>query len=241
MRNTIAAVLLFATGVAHAASVPNTFTAGSPARASEVNANFAALVTAVTALEGKVTTLENKVAALEAANGPLTTADVVGSYHLMGIRTKTGSKASDRRFKSGSASSEGTVSFAANGTFTASIGQKSDEYSGKAQQCQSGAANTSATSVSSFGSHVHQYTAANCNQNADAFNSSSEDEPASAQGGTWTLNAQNNTITVTPTGESSVTLFVAKSAGLAFVLTVDPDNDPSNPGRSHSLEVLVKQ
>ena len=234
MRNMIAAVLLLGLGTAHAASVPNTFTAGSPARAADVNANFAALVTAVT-------TLENKVAALEAANGPLTTADVVGSYHLMGIRTKTGSKASDRRFKSGSAASEGTVTFAANGTFTASIGQKSDEYSGKAQKCQSGAANTSDTAVSSFGSHHHQYTAANCDQNADAFNSSAQDEPASAQGGTWTLNAQNNTITVAPTGEPSITLFVARKAGLAFVVTVDPDNDPSNPGRGYSLEVLVKQ
>lgn len=242
MRKTmIAAVLLFGVGSAYAASVPNTFTAGAPARASEVNANFAALVTAVNALEAKVATLETKVTALEAANGPLTMADVVGSYHLMGIKTKTGSKAVDRRFKSGSSSTEGTVTFSGNGTFTASIAQKSDEFSGKAQKCKSVAADTSDTSVSSFGVHHHQYTAAGCDEAADAFNSSVQDQPAQVQGGTWTLNAQARTITLTPSGETPLTAYFSKSGGVAFLLTVDPENDPSNPGRSYSLEVLVRQ
>ncbi|AXQ28139.1 hypothetical protein D0B54_05380 [Solimonas sp. K1W22B-7] len=232
----IAAVLLLGAGSAHAASVPNTFTAGAPAKASEVNANFAALVTAVTALEAKVATLETKVTALEAANGPLTVADVVGSYHLMGIKTKTGSEAVQRRFKSGSSSTEGTVTFAANGTFTASIIQKSDEYSGKAQQCKSVAATTS-----SFQGHDHQYTAAGCTESADAFISSAQNPPAQQQGGTWVLNAQAGTITLTPSGETPLTASFSKSGRVAFLLTVDPENDPSNPGRSYSLEVLVKQ
>ncbi len=241
MRNMIAAALLFGVGSAYAASVPNTFTSGAPARASEVNANFAALVTAVSALEAKVTTLETKVAALEAANGPLTMADVVGSYHLMGIKTKTGSKGDDRRFKSGSSSTEGTVTFSGNGSFTASVSQKSNEFSGKAQKCQSGAANTSDTSVSDLGAHHHQYTAANCDQTADAFDSSAQDQPAQVQGGTWTLNAQAGTITLTPSGEPPLTAYFSKSGGVAFLVTVDPENDPSNPGRSYSLEVLVRQ
>lgn len=63
---------IFSTTVLAQTTVPHTFTAGSPAKASEVNANFAALVTAVNALAARVSALENPPAA--------TVASVAGTY-----------------------------------------------------------------------------------------------------------------------------------------------------------------
>ncbi|GEM_PF-5596035 len=60
-----AAVVLFGVGIGLAVDVPNTFTAGTPIKAAEMNANF-------TALKAAVTTLENKVAAQEATITNLT-------------------------------------------------------------------------------------------------------------------------------------------------------------------------
>jgi len=49
------AVAFAASAVVYAASVPNTFSAGQTVSASQMNANFNALTTAVTTLEGKTT------------------------------------------------------------------------------------------------------------------------------------------------------------------------------------------
>ncbi|MDH5632331.1 MAG: hypothetical protein OEZ10_04970 [Gammaproteobacteria bacterium] len=59
-----AAIIASSSIIAMAASVPNTFTSGSPALASDVNANFQALATAVTAMETKLASLS-----LETVNG----------------------------------------------------------------------------------------------------------------------------------------------------------------------------
>lgn len=227
MRNTIAAVLLFATGVAHAASVPNTFTAGSPARASEVNANFAALVTAVT-------TLENKVAALEAANGPLTTADVVGSYRLLGITSEAGGSEATRRIMAGAAGLEGTITFNANLTFTGTITDRGNRVSGKAQSCSSGGAATDASvaGTAQDSSHAHGYQRTLCNQDADAISldDAADDSLNQVAGGSWSINASASTVTVDPSQGEPLTFHVSKRAGIAFAMEREEINDPQNPG-----------
>ena len=91
-----------------AASVPHIFTAGSPALASEVNANFAALVTAVT-------TLETKVAALEAKVGPHTTASLAGTYDYFEVRIDVDNLSATLNAIAGAGVS-GTVVLNANGT-----------------------------------------------------------------------------------------------------------------------------
>ncbi len=97
---------------AYAASVPHTFQAGQPARAAEVNANFAALVTAVTALENRVTALENPPAP--------TVASVAGTYKYdsLGVGLKEGT--SENATVSGEKFA-GTITLNANGTFTGSL------------------------------------------------------------------------------------------------------------------------
>ncbi len=57
--------------VSYAVTVPNTFTSGTTAKSGEVNANFAALVSAVTALEGQVATQQSEITALQANNALL--------------------------------------------------------------------------------------------------------------------------------------------------------------------------
>ena len=58
------AVLASSLGLALAVTVPNTFTAGTPASATQVNDNFTALVTAVTAAEAALTTANAQIATL---------------------------------------------------------------------------------------------------------------------------------------------------------------------------------
>lgn len=241
MRYPLAGFIIFAfSTTVLAATVPNTFTAGSPAKASEVNANFAALVSAVTALEGKVATLETKVAALESVNSPLTAADVAGTYRLLALRTDNGSKEADKRFKSAAATTDGTLTLNANGTFNAVVDSRSNEYSGKAQDCASRAANTSNTSVSGV-PHNHQYTEANCNQNAAAFTSVARNELGLTATGAWSVNAGTSTITVTPADGAPITVYISKRGGVGFAVEVEDINDPSSPGRAFSLDVLVRQ
>jgi len=78
MRNMLAAFLFLAcAGNSNAqTTVPFTFSAGSPARASEVNGNFQALVNAINGLTARVAKLE----------GQITAADLEGSYTLEGLQ-----------------------------------------------------------------------------------------------------------------------------------------------------------
>lgn len=100
-------------GVASAqTTVPNTFTAGTAAKAAEVNANFQALATAINALATRVARLD----------GPPTAAGLAGTYAVNGIQTE---------LVPGSGSGrvivytyEGTATFAANGTGTFSLNSK---------------------------------------------------------------------------------------------------------------------
>lgn len=100
---------------AHAASVPHTFQPNTPARAEEVNANFAALVSAVTALE-------NRMTAVEGGGAPPTVASLAGTYSYQSLELgvqqtggggNQGAKVTGSRFA-------GTITLNANGTFTVS-------------------------------------------------------------------------------------------------------------------------
>lgn len=88
-----------------AASVPNTFSAGAIASADEVNANFAALVAAVTALEAKV--------------NPATMADLAGTYNYFEVIIDVDNLSATSNSMAGSATS-GTVVLNADGSGTAS-------------------------------------------------------------------------------------------------------------------------
>ena len=108
MRIALAIVLCLASvGVSAQVSVPNTFAAGTPARAADVNANFQALVTAINAIGTRVAKLE----------GQITAADLVGTYTLHQLQTELGGGTSERVavYTGG-----GTVTLAANGTGTIS-------------------------------------------------------------------------------------------------------------------------
>lgn len=105
---TTAFAALFLSGTALAqVSVPNTFTAGAPARAADVNANFQALVTAINGLGARVSKLE----------GNIVSSDLVGTYTLKRFQSELGGGASERVaiYTSG-----GTVALATDGSVTLS-------------------------------------------------------------------------------------------------------------------------
>jgi hypothetical protein len=92
---------------AHAqVTVPFTFGPGTPARAAEVNSNFQALVTAVNNLGARVSKLE----------GQITAADIAGVYKWSGLQIGliVGGTVE-------SISYSGTVTLAADGTFTGTL------------------------------------------------------------------------------------------------------------------------
>jgi hypothetical protein len=89
-------------------TVPHNFTSGTAARASEVNANFQALVTAIDNLSARVARLEG---------GPVTDADVVGTYSASNLQIGISEVAAGQG-EVEAISYEGTVTFAADHTFS---------------------------------------------------------------------------------------------------------------------------
>jgi len=77
MRYSVLAFLLcmFSGAALAQTAVPNTFTPGTPAQASQVNANFQALTTAIDALSARVAILE----------GTLTSAEAAGTYSFSNL------------------------------------------------------------------------------------------------------------------------------------------------------------
>ncbi|MDB5870890.1 MAG: hypothetical protein JWQ07_332 [Ramlibacter sp.] len=82
MRNTLVAFLVAVAApcVFADASVPYTFSAGSPAKAADVNANFTALVNAINAVGARVSKLE----------GQITQADLAGTYSIQRFQAELG-------------------------------------------------------------------------------------------------------------------------------------------------------
>lgn len=114
MRKTFIALTLAAIATAASAqvTVPNTFVAGAPAKAADVNANFQALATAINSLNTRVGKLEG---------GTITSSDLVGSYSMNAIQTELGGAdinaggINPGRYVS-TYVAKGTISFAADGT-----------------------------------------------------------------------------------------------------------------------------
>jgi hypothetical protein len=84
-------------------TVPYSFSAGSPAKAGEVNANFQALATAINALSAR----------LDKAEGKLTAADIVGTYRFQSLQPEIGNGPYVRFDVF-----DGTITFKADGTIT---------------------------------------------------------------------------------------------------------------------------
>jgi hypothetical protein len=100
-------------------TVPHTFTSGTQARASEVNANFQALATAIDNLSARVGKLE----------GGTTDADVVGTYSWRALQIGVGWEVAPRPADIEAIVYAGTFTLAADHTFTASfIGRSNDAF-----------------------------------------------------------------------------------------------------------------
>lgn len=104
---TFAALVLAGTASAQV-SVPNTFAAGTPARAAEVNANFQALVTAMNSLSTRVSKLE----------GNIVSSDLVGTYTVNQFQTELGASSSTSAGRVAVYTGGGTVTFAVDGSAT---------------------------------------------------------------------------------------------------------------------------
>jgi hypothetical protein len=98
-------------------TVPHIFTAGTPARAADVNANFQALAAAIDALAARANKLEG---------GAVTEADVVGTYRLSFLQIGIDHEAAGIGATE-AISYDGTWTFAADHTFTSTfIGRRND-------------------------------------------------------------------------------------------------------------------
>jgi hypothetical protein len=88
-------------------TVPNTFTSGTPAKASEVNANFQALATAINSLSDRVAKVE----------GTITAADVIGTYQFENLQIGIDAPSGETEV----IAYHGPFTFNANGTFTSTF------------------------------------------------------------------------------------------------------------------------
>ena len=102
----LSALVLGPAGEAMAASVPHTFTAGTVASAAEVNANFAALVAAVSALEAEV--------------DPQSAESLAGTYDYFEVKIDVDNLSSTSKSIAGAGTS-GTLVLDANGTGHANL------------------------------------------------------------------------------------------------------------------------
>ena len=98
-------LLGFCAAVPAQVTVPNTFAAGAPAKAADVNANFQALVNGINALGSRVSKLEGQIVA----------SDLVGTYSVNQFQSELGAGSRVATYTGG-----GTATFAANGTGTIS-------------------------------------------------------------------------------------------------------------------------
>jgi hypothetical protein len=112
----LAAALVLSSSAGAQTSVPNTFTANTPANAEDVNANFGALVTAINALDTRVTALE----AGGGGGGALTMADVAGTWQVHSLETEHAARDDAGASILGSYLIDSTVTLNANGTFSIS-------------------------------------------------------------------------------------------------------------------------
>jgi len=97
---------LLVSSVSVFAAVPFTFTNGTPANASEINADFSYLVAQIAALQAQVTALQS---------GP-TMASLAGTYNITEMTTRVDNSMAPTSFSMQSEVGTGTVTFNADGT-----------------------------------------------------------------------------------------------------------------------------
>ena len=227
---------LFST-LALAASVPYTFTAGAPAVAAEVNANFSALANAITALE-------TRVALLEQGGGALTVADVAGTYRRLALHTTSrGGDNTSLQFYSSSGMEESTLVIAANGSWTITGLNRSSDYNAKTTQCNSvgtfATSNSGPSTSGGSGTHFHTYLHADCTPGGFVSTNAASDESIS-NSGTWAL-AGPDTFTLTPTGQAAITVYMSKAGRTGHTVEMETTSDTNTSGRSFSFSVLFKR
>ena len=230
------ALALFST-LALAASVPYTFSAGAPAVAAEVNANFSALADAITALEAKVAALES--------GGKLTAADVAGTYRRISMTSKTvGGDSTSLEFGSSSGVTEADVVISPGGTFTIKGTEKQAEFSAKTTQCNTPSSNNATSSsgpstTGAAGSHFHLYTYAACTSGGFVSTNPATNDPFS-NGGTWAITGPDS-ITLTPTGQAAITVYISKAGRVGYAVEVESRTNATSSGRRFEMSVLFKR
>ena len=184
-----------------AEDVPNTFIAGEPADAEDVNANFSTLVTQIEALQAQV-------AALEALNAAPTMASVAGTHAVaelgMSLLENSGQPANSESVGIGMFGISGTVTFNANGTGTASTTEIDNHLS-----------------ISSFNDTINP-------ENTDLFFDTFTDTIPS-EAFTWSLGGTGNselTLTFPDTGEGAdiLTLIIATGGNIAVASESFPED-----------------
>lgn len=223
------AALASFSAVALAASVPFTFTAGSPALASELNANFRVLARAVTVLEAKVAALEGTV--------PLTAASVAGTYRLLSLSSKAISDPAGLMVGAGTSSGNGTIVLGEDMNFTYSNVERMSGFSARLGNLSCAQANEN---TSSFSGHNHVYLKTNCTNTVNAFVSTEGPARSTSTGsGTWQLGV-GNTILINPLDGPALTVYLAHGGRTGF--SVEADNQSSQgTGQRLQIDVFVKQ
>jgi len=219
MHQALAALFAFLLSTAALAqtTVPHNFTAGAPARASEVNANFSALASAIDALAGRVAALESPT---------LTMASLAGSYRFtsleLGISAASGANASGY-LQVSPVRSSGTLTLAAGGAVSVSL--TSEATHGRIE-------------YSPAPNHVHAQvpsgTTAGAASGSTVSSSLTRETDPHTVPGTWTLT--NGEIVITFTGAGTVRLLPASSR-----LLIGANLEAGSDTDSYTLDVLVRQ
>lgn len=212
----LCAFLLSGAAVAQTA-LPHTFTAGAPARASEVNANFSALATAIDAVI-------TRVAALEAPT--LTMAAVAGTYRFasleLGISAFAGTN-SQGYLQVSPVRSSGTITLAASGGVTLTL--TSEATHGRLD-------------YSPAPNHVHAQvpsgTTAGAASGSAVSSTFTRDTDPHTVTGTWTIT--NGEVVITFTGAGTVRLLPGSGR-----LLIGANREAGSDSDSYTLDVLVRQ
>lgn len=208
---------LLSGGVLAQTTVPHTFTAGAPARASEVNANFAALATAIDAVIARVAALESPT---------LTMAAVAGTYRFasleLGISAFAGTNAQGY-LQVSPVRSSGTITLTASGAATLTL--TSESTHGRLD-------------YSPAPNHVHAQvpsgtTAGAASGSLVGITFTRETDPHTVPG-TWTVTGGE--VVITFTGAGTVRLLPGSGR-----LLIGANREAGSDTDSYTLDVLVRQ
>lgn len=199
---------------------------GEPAAGARVDSRVPALAGAVAELEAKVAALERPYA--------ITAAAAAGTYRYLTAGSKSGGDPAGLMFTSTAMGGNGTVTLAPNGTFTYSNVLRMSGFTARVIAC-----GQSTDITSPANSHNHAYTRTNCTTNG--FVSTARPRRESDNGaGTWRVGA-GNTLVLTPSGSTPVTVYLVRDGSIGFSMEVEEDTDSNPPGTRLALSVLVKR